>query len=128
MKRPTLDEFIERAKTGYPVRDWVDEPKFEGLYVRYVDRRIKIVNETITTYQGTLDISNVTVEEDYRGSGVFTDLLKRLRDKYPDMPIYVENPLENRFQNHLERLGLRRTVDDCFFLAPGENINTTETR
>jgi hypothetical protein len=123
MKLPTLYEFLEKTKKAEHGRSHVDEPKFESLYVRYGNRYVITQNES-KIYLGTLDIANVTVEDNYRGSGVFTALIKRLRNDYPDLPVYIENPLEERFQNHLESIGLQRVQYDCFFLGPGKMVNT----
>lgn len=116
MKRPTLDEFITRSRTLGVGRDWVIEPKFEALYVRYIDRHAKI-DGVMKIYRGILDIANVTVEEKYRGTGVFTTLVKRLRREYPTMHIHVENAHADRFQTHLRKLGFIPTsIPDCFML------------
>lgn len=119
---PTVDEFIQQAREiNFYNRDYVIEDNFESLYVRYCD---KYINGTII--RGVLDIANVTVEDGHRGKGVFTRLLKRLRDTYPELPIHIENALNPRFQNHLRKLGLIELNYFCFFLPPNVNIKETK--
>ncbi len=116
MKAPTLDEFIIKAKDRGVKNSWVIEPKFESLYVRYIDKYIK-TDEDLKVYRSVLDIANVTVKEEYRGTGVFTALIKRLRKEYPAIHIHVENAHSDRFQAHLRKLGFIPTsVPDCLFL------------
>ncbi len=110
MDKPTLDEFITAARGNGRNRNWVSEPKFESLYVRYGGRYIQGY-----PYGDVLDIANVTVEEEHRGQGVFSALIARLRKDYPDMSLYVENAMDIRFQNHLLKLKFLYVTNDSFF-------------
>lgn len=121
MKLLTLDEFISLHRdpiNKYNRRnEWVTEPKFESLYVRYGHRyvNLKDTKGKAILYENTLDIANVTVEGKYRGQGIFTNLISRLRKDYPGVNIYVEIAAP-RFQPLLLRLGFKDARDDSFFL------------
>lgn len=121
MKLQTLDEFIilhrDSDKIYHRRNEWVDEAKFESLYVRYGARYIRLENspDDPIIYEGVLDIANVTVEEQHRGQGVFTNLIARLQKNYPGMHIFVEIAAP-RFQTLLRRLEFSELDDDCFFL------------
>lgn len=121
MKLQTLDEFIilhrNLDKIYYRRNEWVDEAKFESLYVRYGARYIRLENspDDPIHYEGVLDIANVTVEEQHRGQGVFTNLITRLQKDYPGMHIFIEIA-SPRFQTLLRRLEFSELDDDCFFL------------
>lgn len=116
----TLGEFIRHGldrfdKTGMSSRSHVDEPGFETFYVRLNRRAI-----AGGMYQPVLDIATVTVDEAQRGRGLFTNVLDRIRDQYPNLHIFVENAMESRFQRHLESYGFTvvepRTDPPCYFL------------
>lgn len=109
-RKPTLDEFITRARMAKIRNSWVTEPGLDSLYVRYGSRYI------LTQYDNVLDIANITVEENRRGQGVFTNLVTRLRKDYPDVHIYVESVLEIRLGRHLLKMGFLEVMHDSFFL------------
>lgn len=114
MNKPTLDEFITRGvnnKFRFPINNWVLEPKFESLYVRYGTKCIDW-----KFYEGVLDIANVTVEPELQGTGVFTALITRLRKTYPELHIYVEIAQQKRFQDFLVKVGFTAVNDNSFFL------------
>lgn len=109
--RSTLDQFIERVRnTTRRGNEWVLEPKFQGLYVRYGQRYLQG-----TVYPDVLDIASVEVEEKSRRTGVFSDLVTRLRKTYPGMHLYVENAVST-FHPLLLRLGFVAVLNDSFFL------------
>ena len=121
MKLQTLNEFIILHRNSDKIykrgHEWVDEIKFDSLYVRYGARYIRLINspDEAIYYEDVLDIANVTVEEKYQGQGVFTSLIARVRKEYPGMHIFVEIAVP-RFQVLLLRLGFTELEDDCFFL------------
>jgi hypothetical protein len=125
----TLDEFIDAARDlTYPKRwnsnAWVSQRKFEGLYVRYSDRYVCLDQESRPPkYIGVLDIANVTVYEEYRGQGVFTNLVTRLRKKYPDLHLFVENAIEDRFQKHLLKIGFLEVPGTINFFLEAQRIS-----
>ena len=98
---PSLDTFIASALLSEVSKNsWVEEPGFDALYVR-ISRRIL----EGSTLKKTLDIA--TVEASCPGEGTFTKLVERLKETYPELPIYVENVLNARFVGLLTRLGFK---------------------
>ena len=107
----TLDEFIARDPDAFPRNSYVDEPGFESLYVRW--GRHCIDDEQLIC----LDIANVTAER--TGKGTFKRLIKRLREKQPNTPIYVESVQTERFCKGLLRMGFKyvaKTVPPSFLM------------
>lgn len=107
--RQTLDDFI---KQGGFRSAYVNEPNWKSLYVRYGP---KYVLEGY--YTDVLTFANIELKRQYRGKGVFTDLIKRIRETYPQVSIFVEIT-HPRFGAHLEKLGFLRTtnVEFSYFL------------
>lgn len=104
----TLDEFIERGlckleNLGWPSNSHVEEPGWDTLYVRLTRRLVDGVY-----YQPVLDLANLVVVEELRGTGVFTKTVEKIRKTWPDLHIYVENVLEPRFDRHLTKEGYCR--------------------
>lgn len=114
--KTTLDGFITRVRGKTYGSEWVLEPKFADLYVRYGGRVIaESYQQEPTPYKDVLDIANVTVEREYRGTGVFTALIARLRQTYPGMHLYVEN-VAPEFKSRLLRIGFTEVLYESFFL------------
>lgn len=120
--KSTLDQFIQRVrKTGVRGNEWVTEDSFKYLYVRYGNRYIAGYNPgnpKINYFSDVLDIANVEVKKNLRGTGVFTRLVSRLRKTYPGMHIYVEC-VAPEFQSLLLRLKFVPTqpvLNESFFL------------
>lgn len=90
-----LHQFILSARNSKnragSVVAWVNEPKFDGLYVRYGRRHLRFEDGDLRTYKDVLDIANVTVELAHQRQGILTNLIHRIREMYPDIGIYVEN-------------------------------------
>lgn len=61
-----------------------------------------------------LDIANV--EATQKSKGTFTNLVKRIRAKYPSLPILLENVISKRFSKRLERMGFEN-------IGPGESMS-----
>lgn len=104
----TLDEFIESSlarlkDVGRPSNAYVEEAGWDALYVRLTKRHIDGI-----IYEPVLDLANLVVEEELRGTGLFTRLVERIRKTWPDLHIYVESVLEPRFDRHLTKEGYRR--------------------
>jgi hypothetical protein len=116
MMTQTLDQFIERVR-GHSGRgnEWVSEPQFHCLYVRYGRRHILGRSIGDSSFEDVLDIATVEVEEELRGTGVFTRLVARLRKTYPGMSLFVENAAP-AFCPLLLRLGFVPVPYDSFFL------------
>lgn len=117
MKR-SLDEFIRFcSQSKYRMgNEWVDEPGFSGLYVRY-GRRYVLLENGPAFFDPVLDIADVEVEEGKRGKGIFTNRIAKLQKDYPGLHIYVENASLD-FQRLLIRLGFKPhlPVQESFFL------------
>jgi len=66
-KQPTLKEFIDNKRPGYPANAYVLFDGFDGLYVRHGNHYIdgKLIS--------TLDLANITATKP--GSGAFTKLV-----------------------------------------------------
>jgi len=95
----TLEEFIACAeKKIYPSSEYVEEPGFEHLYVRFGKTYIEG-----QWYQRILTIANVQAEEP--GQGTFTKFIQRIKQDWPDVGIYVECVLNPRFAAWLVRNG-----------------------
>lgn len=100
---PTLDEFLAAPPTqpGHEEYEYrVQEPGFEGLCVEVADVEVHGV-----VYAPTLIIKNVHVEEDRQHSGLFTNLLLRLRRQYPLLHILILAVVPERFDNYLRAAG-----------------------
>lgn len=111
MEKPTLDQFIQRVRTeGIRGNEWVLEPKFSHLYVRYGHRYIKH-----SQYNDVLDLATLEVEKIHRRTGVFTSLVSRLRRTYPGMHLFVENA-QPGFWPLLTRLGFSAVPYESFFM------------
>ena len=98
-----LDEFLEKHLSKlpghlFPVRAYVEEPGFNSLYVRLSGRLID--DELLFP---VFDVASVEVRE--KGQGTFTRRIRQVREKYPNLPIYVESVVNGRFAKYLERIG-----------------------
>jgi hypothetical protein len=92
-----LDEFIIQALQNGTYNAYVDEPGFDTLYVRVAKRYIDNV------YIQTIDLANIIASNP--GEGMFSKLVIKLRNKYPDLTIFVECVLTSRFANKLISMG-----------------------
>lgn len=118
----TLDDFIKeglRPDTHWRAkRAHVEERGFSELYVRISQRFIH--NQW---FRPTLDIATVEVKD--KGKGTFSKLVRRIRERHPLLPIYVESVIMERFQKKLERLGFENVGPDLapsFFLHPSKKV------
>jgi hypothetical protein len=95
--RPKLDDFISQAREKWPYNAWVTEPGFAELYVRVSWRPLE--NKMVQV----IDLANITATKP--GNGAFTKLVAKLREKYPELGIYVESVLNPRFDAKLLKMG-----------------------
>ena len=111
---PTLDQFIEMgSKAKWPLNKYVLFPGFSSLYVRYGSFRY--VDEM--RMEPLLDLASLNAEEP--GKGAFTKLHKHLRVHHPDLWLYVESVLNERFEKKLEKVGYIRhegKYPPCFYM------------
>lgn len=95
-----LDAFLKKADAklalGRPSNEWV-YGDYTSLYVRRTRRWIN--GGTVDT----LDIANISVDEEFHGMGVFSSLMKYLESR--DYNIYVESVLNDRLGSHLMNSG-----------------------
>lgn len=94
---PTLDEFLARGPEKFPRNAYVTEDGFESLYVRW---GFHMVDGKMLS---CLDLANMTATRP--GHGAFKALLKKLRSEQPDLPIYVESVLNEKFMAGLPKHG-----------------------
>jgi hypothetical protein len=114
MAKPTLDQFIRRVRHTCRGNEWVTEPQFHCLYVRYGLRYVLGISKD-HGFDDVLDLATLEVEKEHRGTGVFTRLVARLREMYPGLHLYVENAAQ-AFRPLLLRLGFVAVQNDSFFL------------
>ena|ERR1700686_2425216 len=120
MKPPTLDEFIaDHEKKQWPNNAWVREPGFKELYVRMTKRFIDM-----EWREPVLDIASI--EAKHPGRGAFTALIVRLRKEHPDLTIYVESVMNERFGFKLEDMGFKPVLHDCYVLWPETAIKISD--
>lgn len=116
-KLPTLTEFIASYEPGYNKRSYVRERGFSSLYVRIGPRYLGGV-----LVARVLDLAAAEVPEYRRGKGLLTKLLQRLRTKYPDLTLYLENVQTERLAYFYRRLGFKeispRGELPCFTWRP----------
>lgn len=111
-----LNDFIEGSldrfnRSGVSSRLYVKEPGWDTLYVRLTKRYVDG-----TTYKPVLDLSSLEVEEDLRGTGLFTKLVEEVRKTWPDLHIYVESVINDRFGRYLEKRGFLLVGFSNYFL------------
>ncbi len=113
MPLESLDDFIKNSKNIYSRNAYVKEPSFKSLYVRMTER----------TFEGkrypTLDLANIEVKKP--GQGVFTALIKRLRETYPELVLFVECVHNERLQEKLKSIGFtlqENSIPPCFYMLP----------
>lgn len=97
----SLDQFIathiERVRP-LGINRYVTHDDFSLLYVRMTSRYVAGILQT-----PCLDIANI--EAKAPGTGGFTRLFGVLRERYPQLHLYVECVLSPRFGQHLMKLG-----------------------
>lgn len=78
---------------------YVDFPGFDALYVRVSSRYIR------GEWHDAIDLANLNATKP--GSGAFTTLFEHLKQRYPNLGIYVENVQTKRFAEGLLRFGFQ---------------------
>jgi hypothetical protein len=108
----TILEFIaSKEKNAF-----IKEPEFKQLYVRNAKRLIG------GSYIKTIDIARIEAKKP--GKGAFRRLVKTLREKHPDLVVYVECVHSERFAEGLIRMGFLSHGDGtCFYLRVFEVHN-----
>jgi hypothetical protein len=113
-----LYRFIQDAQTKMKTQErpsnlHVEYPGFETMYVRYTKRNLE------GRMRECLDLAGLCAN--VPGRGAFTLLLTKLRQDYPDLPLFVESVLTDRFCNKLLRLGFKPvpySEPPCFYMLP----------
>lgn len=81
-----LKEFIDEGKdSGYVPPKWIDDDDMK-VYVRKGRHMLQAGGKI----RVTLDIANVTVDEDKRGQGIFSNFLEHAHEMNPWDATYVE--------------------------------------
>lgn len=113
----TLDEFMDRGlkslrDSPQVLRKHVKQPGYLFLYLRL--------------HRGEdgpiLDVANVTVMLAERGRGLFTKTLRHIKYKYPEVSIRVENVTQERFRQHLLKLGFDICDPQNLFLSAQKDM------
>jgi hypothetical protein len=84
------------------------------MYVRYTKRYL-----LCAWREPTLDLASI--ETVRKGRGYFTKLFYRLRDEYPELHLYVESVVNERFAKKLLKLGFQQvgeSISPCFYMPP----------
>lgn len=101
----TMEKFFKRAQErdkktgGYPLNEWLSIPPLE-VYLRCPANRY-LNHEKVQS----LDLANVSVDQDAQGQGYFAEFLKVLEEKNPYDVLYVENVLSKRLAEVLRKHG-----------------------
>lgn len=117
MSLPTLEEFLGKGKLG---NSFIKRSGWRSLYMRKGPRHI-----LGQTYYAVIDLASGEVTERRRGKGLFTELVGRIRELYPESPIFVENVLNKRLVVKLPKLGFESVTDSdppCFILWPQTSL------
>ncbi len=104
-----FDELLQQER-GHA---WVEEPGFTNLYVRV---GLRLVDGELTR---RIDLANFEVTN--KGTGVFTRFITKI-EKH-NLPIFVENVLNDRLVNCLPKLGFVQVGDTrppCFLKRIGK--------
>jgi hypothetical protein len=98
-----LDQFLDKHLSKlpgqlFPVRAYIEEPGFNSLYVRLSAR---FIDDAL--FFPVFDVASLEVRN--KGQGVFTRRIQQVRAKYPNLPIYVESVVNERFARYLLKQG-----------------------
>ena len=80
---------------GFNLNQWFSNEQIQ-IYIRCIPKRL-INGQFIST----IDIANVSVEEEYQGQKIFTNLLNFIETEFNNTPIFVESILNNRLEEFL---------------------------
>jgi hypothetical protein len=109
----TLDDFIQSRLDDkpFPRNAYVSAPGFRSIYVRVSTRFVE------GKMQGpVLDLANLTAKRP--GHGAFKRLIARLRHDWPNLGLFVENVLTERFSQGLLRMGFKDVGLQCYWMPP----------
>lgn len=92
-----LDYFMKDFNISITANRWIydddDEPNF-SIYIR----------RAYHTFDGKLhkflDLASISISENLQGKGIFTEFLKLLLKKYPEVNIYIES-IQNPAIRHI---------------------------
>lgn len=113
-----LVEFIQSGidKLPRPSNSYISHSSFEELYLRITKRYLE--NKTYPC----IDIARVQVKNP--GKGTFKYLIAYIQNFYPQLAIFVECVLDDRFADGLIRMGFARQPFEqskSFYLLPQRN-------
>lgn len=93
--------------------EWIIIDGFK-MYVRKSKRYYK------DNFIDCFDIASM--ESEIKGEGLFTKILVKILNRYPDMNIFVESILNSRLIPFLKRFGFIEYGNDCMILIRNEDI------
>jgi hypothetical protein len=113
-----LDEFMNQTSR---IRNaYVEHPDWADLYIRHTKRFVERIY-----YPKVVDLANIRAKNPR--TGAFTRLVSHLREKYPDMGIFVESVLNRSFAEKLPSLGFKYVGPSefcpCYFMPPAEEVH-----
>jgi len=71
----------------------------------YIRKSQRLVNKQTVKF---FDIGNISIDENYWGKGIFTNLISNLISKYPDMNIFVESILNPAIETALNKFNFEK--------------------
>lgn len=71
----------------------------------YIRKSQRLVNKQTVKF---FDISNISIDENHWGKGIFTNLISNLISKYPDMNIFVESILNPAIETALNKFNFEK--------------------
>jgi hypothetical protein len=110
----TLDAYLLGASKAWRRNTFVSYPGFTEVYVRYTRR---VLDGKIRS--PVLDLARL--EAAHPGQGAFTRMFNHLREKYPEMWLYVECVLNKRFEDRLKLMGFTQAdqaLAPSFYMKP----------
>lgn len=88
------------------------------IYLRYTPQRS--INGKMQT---TIDIASVGVLPEFQGTGLFTNILTSIETRYPNIPIFVESIINDKFYDWFIKRGYKPVINtnDCVILERENN-------
>lgn len=121
-----IDDFVSKAtlyakelmsKGDFGQRGWFQH-SVGSIYFRSTSHYFKSFPDNLIP---TLDIATIDIKQKWQGKGVFTKLIKSLRES-TDKTLFVESTHNERLADHLKKVGwsLDCPINKNFFLKKGQ--------
>jgi N-acetylglutamate synthase-like GNAT family acetyltransferase len=90
------------------LQEFLDRPRVRNAWLREPDMKVYVRRGCYRWWEGelhtdTIDIASISVDEEKRGTGVFTEFLGRVEEL--GKTIFIENVLDTRFQDFFRERG-----------------------